>query len=489
MSIRGVKKAVVRAPHVLIGNKSPEDLTVIEWSKAINEAENGINEIISNAKAFRDSWIAILSAQVAIAKHFDTLYQPIPENDPTKPVQETPKVTLEAVIKYKEVLVEVQNAVLPMLDSIDRMVVQRCATMKGYIDTIKKALKKREHKKIDYDRHTNTVEKLQKKSKLSEKDETSLERSQKELEKATEDFRVHDQYIKDTLPKVIVQLSEFIAPLSTLLFEVQFGVIEITKEFLYPFAQAQGLLDLDKVVEDWSTQFIPIQHRCEEGLKTVRNGKAVKQPMKLPETTPIDQKIRRVLTVNKRASRPKGTTKNGVYKNFAEVNRSPTLMSSVSSEAGSEVGSENGYSTPASPGISSPTAYNPKRVFSYSGSATGTMVSEPLPRYSAALSPSPGIDLKLGAVVAGTPLSSSVSENGFHEEKLSETKHAEGEEEEVREEYDIMTAAYTFVGMQDSDLSFNVGDKIKVYKKDDDDWWEGETMDGRRGEFPGNYVK
>ncbi|KAK9352262.1 hypothetical protein V1523DRAFT_414453 [Lipomyces doorenjongii] len=485
MSIRGVKKAVVRAPHVLIGNKSPEDLTIIEWTKAINEAEKGLDEIITNAKAFRDSWISILSAQVAISRHFNTLYEPIPEDDPCKPVQETPKITMAAVIKYKEVLVEVQNAVLPMLDSIDRMVVQRCGTMNGYIDTIKKALKKREHKKIDYDRHTNSVEKLQKKSTLNEKDQNSLERSQKELDKATEDFRVHDQYIKDTLPKVIIQLSEFVAPLSTLLFEVQFGVIEVTKEFLYPFAQAQGLLELDKIVEDWSTQFIPIQHRCEEGLTTVRNGKAVKQPMKLPESTPIDQKIKRVLTVNKKSSRPKGTTKDGVYKTFTEVNRSPTLMSSVSSEAGSEAGSETGRSTPASPGISVPVLYNSKRPFSYAASATSSTISEPLPRYQT-FSSSPG------SVVAGTPLSSSVSQNGSHEEIHEETPTGSNGldgEKEVKPGYETMTAAYTFVGMQDTDLSFNVGDKIMVYKKDDDDWWEGETMDGRRGEFPGNYVK
>ncbi|KAK9366880.1 hypothetical protein V1509DRAFT_628203 [Lipomyces kononenkoae] len=485
MSIRGMKKAVVRAPHVLIGNKSPEDLTVIEWTKAINEAEDGLEEIIKNAKSFRDSWISILSAQVAISRHFGTLYEPIPEEDPCKPVQETPTITMAAVIKYKEVLVEVQNAVLPMLDSIDRMVVQRCVTMKGYIDTIKKALKKREHKKIDYDRHTNAVEKLQKKSTLNDKDASNLERIQKDLDKATEDFRVHDQYIKDTLPKVIVQLSEFVAPLSTLLFEVQFGVIEITKEFLYPFAQAQGLLDLDKIVDDWSIQFIPIQHRCEEGLKTVRNGKAVKQPMKLPESTPIDQKIKRALTVNKKSSRPKGTTKDGVYKTFTEVNRSPTLMSGVSSEVGSDAGSETGRSTPASPIISSAGAFNSKRTFSYAGSTTSSMFSDPLPRYQA-ISPSPG------SVVAGTPLSSSVSQNGFHEEMQEETltdiKASENEKGDSPG-YEVMTAAYTFVGMQDTDLSFNVGDKIMVYKKDDDDWWEGETPDGRRGEFPGNYVK
>ncbi|KAK9234334.1 hypothetical protein V1525DRAFT_391535 [Lipomyces kononenkoae] len=481
MSIRGMKKAVVRAPHVLIGNKSPEDLTIIEWTKAINEAEDGLEEIIKNAKAFRDSWISILSAQVGISRHFITLYEPIPEEDPCKPVQETPKITMAAVIKYKEVLVEVQNAVLPMLDSIDRMVVQRCATMKGYIDTIKKALRKREHKKIDFDRHTNTVEKLQKKSTLSEKDQSHLDRSQKELDKATEDFRVHDQYIKDTLPKVIVQLSEFVAPLSTLLFEVQFGVIEITKEFLYPFAQAQGLLGLDKIVDDWSTQFIPIQHRCEEGLKTVRNGKAVKQPMALPESTPIDQKIMRALTVNKKSSRPKGTTKDGVYKNFTDVNRSPTLMSSVSSENGSEVGSETGRSTPASPRIASPAAYAPKRTFSYAGSTTSSMISEPLPRYQTPAS-----------VVAGTPLSSSISPDGSHEEMQEETLtdiKASDDEKGASRAHEVMTAAYTFVGMQDTDLSFSVGDKVIVYKKDDDDWWEGETMDGRRGEFPGNYVK
>jgi hypothetical protein len=54
---------------------------------------------------------------------------------------------------------------------------------------------------------------------------------------------------------------------------------------------------------------------------------------------------------------------------------------------------------------------------------------------------------------------------------------------------EYMTAVYTFIGLQPTDLSFNVGDKIKVIRKVEDDWWEGETVDGRTGEFPGNYVK
>lgn len=130
MSLRGLKKAVVRAPHVLIGSKSPEDLTVIEWTKAINEAEDGLGEIISNAKKFRSSWSDTLASQVAMAKQFVTLYEPIPEEDPTKAVRETPRATLDAIIKYRDVIVEIRNAILPMLDGIDRTIIQRCVVMK-----------------------------------------------------------------------------------------------------------------------------------------------------------------------------------------------------------------------------------------------------------------------------------------------------------------------------------------------------------------------
>lgn len=53
----------------------------------------------------------------------------------------------------------------------------------------------------------------------------------------------------------------------------------------------------------------------------------------------------------------------------------------------------------------------------------------------------------------------------------------------------IATAIYSFEGQQPGDLTFKVGDKIKVTTKTDSqfDWWEG-SLQGRTGIFPANYV-
>jgi amphiphysin len=53
-----------------------------------------------------------------------------------------------------------------------------------------------------------------------------------------------------------------------------------------------------------------------------------------------------------------------------------------------------------------------------------------------------------------------------------------------------VTALYSFKGQEGGDLSFEVGDRIKVVKKTEstDDWWEGE-LKGMRGKFPANYCE
>ncbi|KAI8927738.1 hypothetical protein BC831DRAFT_451398 [Entophlyctis helioformis] len=51
-------------------------------------------------------------------------------------------------------------------------------------------------------------------------------------------------------------------------------------------------------------------------------------------------------------------------------------------------------------------------------------------------------------------------------------------------------ALYDFVGETPTDLSFSTGDIITVTKRTDtaDGWWQGEC-NGRKGDFPGNYVQ
>ncbi|KAK9448505.1 uncharacterized protein V1518DRAFT_385433 [Limtongia smithiae] len=493
MSIRGMKKAFVRAPHVLIGNKSPEDLSILEWTRAINEAEDGLHEIIVSGKKFRDAWIAILDTQVGLVAGFEELYKPIAQlSENGKAPRETPASTMAAVDKYHDVLVEIKKAVQPIMEGMDRQIIGRCETMKGFIETIKKAMKKRERKKIDYDRHLNTVEKLTRKGELSDKDTLAMMKGTREFDKAKEEFTAHDDYIKDLLPKVIDQLSEFIAPLAAMLFTIQMNVITIYHDFIYPYAQAQGLMtQMAMVTSEWAADFIPVQHKVEDSLKIVREGKAVKKPMALPIEKPMDEKIKKAFSINKKA-RPSGTAKDGSYRTFSGINRAATMSSVAGSDAGSDVGSEISSPTLGS----SPDGFKSSfmsRTMSMSSTTSSSRMSEPLPRYhptgenfSSGLSSMPEEAAAVAAVATANGSSSLVTPVTS---TAAVTAEAASAEEKSPIQYELMTAQYTFVGTQDTDLSFSVGDQVKVYKKNEDDWWEGETMDGKKGEFPGNYVK
>ena len=49
-------------------------------------------------------------------------------------------------------------------------------------------------------------------------------------------------------------------------------------------------------------------------------------------------------------------------------------------------------------------------------------------------------------------------------------------------------AAFDFQGEQATDLSFATGDKVHVSKQEGE-WWEGKTDDGRTGIFPASFVE
>lgn len=51
----------------------------------------------------------------------------------------------------------------------------------------------------------------------------------------------------------------------------------------------------------------------------------------------------------------------------------------------------------------------------------------------------------------------------------------------------FVTALYDYDGQEGDELVIREGDRIRLLKKNGDDWWEGELR-GARGYFPANYV-
>lgn len=464
--IRGAKKAIVRAPHRLIGNKSLEDRVIIEWTKDFNMAEVALELLMTEAKNFIAAWKENWGCQTDLVKLLSELYSPIAEDNVYKAVQEIPASSTRLVSQFRVTVDKMVQECQPVIAALEVTFVGRCKQAKACVDGVQKALKKREHKKIDFDRHSNTVDKMFKKPNLSDKEQLSLNKMEAELDDAIEEFHFQDEKVKKFVPRVLNSLSEFLNPLTSLLYLSELKVFQIMKTHLYSFAQAQGLTtshsalpEYIAVVEEWEERFLTIQPQAEEGIKTIHDGTTVKAPMNKPTKSTrdkakslldksVDQTTGLAHKAYQRAKHPTvsriqfSSPSLGMFRSEADILSSPTDSFSSNKNLGSPITSP--------PHLELPDDHTRSRVRAWSSSS------------ARALSPS-----------------SFQSSSSFVIPPKSD-----------KDEY--ATALYTFAGDEPGDVAFRIGDKIRVLDhgdETDDQWWFGETLDGRLGLFPCNYVK
>jgi amphiphysin len=100
-----------------------------------------------------------LSHQLEIPTQWTQIYQSIPSEGSSRPFThyETPESTMTSIASYTNVLSEVKETLLPILDGLDTKVVQPSIDMKKALEQIQKMVRKRHHKKMDYDRFTASV--------------------------------------------------------------------------------------------------------------------------------------------------------------------------------------------------------------------------------------------------------------------------------------------------------------------------------------------
>lgn len=100
-----------------------------------------------------------MSHQVEIPMQWTQIYQSIPSEGSSRTFThyETPQSTLTSIESYMNVLSEVKETLLPILNGLDTKVVQPSIDMKKALEQVQKMVRKRHHKKMDYDRFTASV--------------------------------------------------------------------------------------------------------------------------------------------------------------------------------------------------------------------------------------------------------------------------------------------------------------------------------------------
>lgn len=168
----------------------------------------------------------MLSHQIEFSKAMTEIYKPISGrvSDPDSLKIEGNPEGIQACEEYEGVVKDLQETLAPELDMIESRVIRPANELLDVIKVIRKTAVKREHKKLDYDRHRATLKKLQDKKERSAKDEKALWKAEGDVETATQDFNYFNDLLKDELPKLFQLEREFIQPLFQSFYYMQLNI-------------------------------------------------------------------------------------------------------------------------------------------------------------------------------------------------------------------------------------------------------------------------
>jgi amphiphysin len=376
----------------------------------------------------------MLNHQIEFSKAMNEIYKPISGrmSDPeTLQVQGNPE-GIRACEEYEAVVKDLQETLAPELEMIETRVIGPANELMDVIKVIRKTATKREHKKLDYDRHRNTLKKLQDKKDRSAKDEKAMWKAETEVEQSTQDFNYFNDLLKDELPKLFTLEREFIQPLFQSFYYMQLNIFYTLHEKMQHCDIGYFDLTLD-VEEAFQKKRGDVQEQA-ENLSIVKfKTTGQRRPPKYGGPKPALE-----------GSQPAGLLTAGPTSSAASTLSPPV-------------------SAPVSP-------LTPKLGYQ----RQAEVVDHPPPPYSPGLS-QPVVNHSLAAVAAAK---SKPPPPKPKPSRLAGTPHVE-----------TVTALYDYSAQAEGDLNFRAGDIIEVVTRtaNDNEWWIGK-LQGKQGQFPGKFI-
>lgn len=168
----------------------------------------------------------MLSSQMEFSQAMTEIYKPISgrASDPeTMKIEGNPE-GIRACEEYETIVKDLQETLAPELDMIETRVIRPANELLDVINVIRKSAVKREHKKLDYDRHRASLKKLQDKKDRGPKDEKNMWKAENDVETSTQEFNYFNDLLKDELPKLFALERAFIQPLFQSFYYMQLNI-------------------------------------------------------------------------------------------------------------------------------------------------------------------------------------------------------------------------------------------------------------------------
>ena len=188
--------------------------------------ETETKKLHDESKKYFDAINGMLSHQIEFSQAMTEIYKPISGrmSDPDSLVVHGNPEGIRACEEYEAVVKDLQETLQPELEMIETRVIRPANELLDVVKVIRKTATKREHKRLDFDRHRATLKKLQEKKEKSAKDEKALWKAETEVEQSTQEFNYFNDLLKDELPKLFGLEREFIQPLFQSFYYMQLNI-------------------------------------------------------------------------------------------------------------------------------------------------------------------------------------------------------------------------------------------------------------------------
>ncbi|TQN71400.1 Reduced viability upon starvation protein [Colletotrichum shisoi] len=460
-------------------SKSPGDnAKVAAVLHDYEDAERLLGKIIENTKTLRDAWVAMATSQWAIVKEYEGLYDPIvgASEGHARSGTVTPQLQLDRTFKLSGAYSDLKDELIGEVTAIDSQVIRPATEARDYIQPLRKTIKKRENKRLDYEKAQDKVKKLQKKTGRTPKEEAQLSKVEIEVSCASEEFEAADAHLRDALPPIIEAIFTLIPHLVASHVCIQNRLLGLYYTMLHDYCEDQDFPSppppMENVVSAWSASFLPVQREM-ESISCIAHGKHWRQPARVGD----DGQSRTSSTSSVSSRNGFSRTPSGMSESAVPLPRVMRIPSATSVN-------RSAFASDASP-QPSPQSGTTNISRSQLGLPTDFTTATALGHPQGASSVSPVYTSSCTEYFGHESGSQSNRSNALAKKKPPPPPPAK--RFKAPDEY--VVAQYDFSGGE-GDLSFHEGDRIKIVKKTrtDQDWWVGE-LGGAKGSFPANYCK
>ena len=551
MSWKGFKKGLIRLPHQLqrqtgmvASNEHSADEEFSYYQRQFDEFQTLTDKLGDACRKYKDALAALLMHQQQLAQLLGRIYQPIsgsrfPSQDgldnctssssnttvgnstfapfqkhavelKSADVAADTDIKARLFLEYAEVLTNSLTADLDVV--IERQCIQPIHDLAALHKQMVKWITKREHKKLDYDRHYESLRKLREKSadKASggAEHERKLMKAENTADVAYKEFETINDQLKQRLPPYIQLRVQFIDPILMSLIQFQYRLFQVHLEHSRMLEQAvdmrlsamdayalhtehcrlmlesvpllsHGLKELPKRTGDLSGSDDGLHTGGSEddapASKPHHMSAAAAAPHKLPpHKQPPTQNANPFSSGPSDAPPPMKPSRSWPLR---DVN--PTSSSTPSTKP------------PVYPSVTAD-------VTKSTSALSSTAPPPPKPSKPSFLKTSPSTSPSMGATAtaAGTatvPMMKQVQPPPTHTTTSSAPKPGPIPQlPPRRDDKKFCQALYDFEAIQPGDLAFRQGDRIEVVEEIDGNWWRGRVVSdvmAKVGVFPSNYVR